>query len=211
MNRSKTQYMISNDCLATYKYKIAYHEAGHAAAIHSSNRQKHLPTVYFQIIFKDVEQWQKDAIAMGEMEYTHSLARINGGRLIQTFPQQWRQMPLDITKGITDQPYQFTDDYRLAFEADILNLLIGPLAEARYVLHRDNEPFHHQLFTAHALTYYGGDADLAVVNDYLQCYTANKLEQDRILSQFLVRAFNFVNENSHWKAISRLAHHILAD
>jgi hypothetical protein len=36
-------------------------------------------------------------------------------------------------------------DYIIAFEADIINLLIGPLAEAKYVYNKDGELFNHQL------------------------------------------------------------------
>jgi hypothetical protein len=39
------------------------------------------------------------------------------------------------------------DAYRTAFEADIINLLVGPLAEAKYVAVRDHECFNKNLIT----------------------------------------------------------------
>jgi hypothetical protein len=67
----------------------------------------------------------------------------------------------------TDNPPDLlSDNYLLAFEADIVNLLIGPLAEAKYTAQIDSEPFSEQLLSVQALKNYGGDADLKVVNEY---------------------------------------------
>ncbi|MGR9086220.1 MAG: hypothetical protein ACU841_04000 [Gammaproteobacteria bacterium] len=47
-----------------------------------------------------------------------------------------------------------------------MNLLAGPLAEAKYVAPRDNELMPPRLIDLNALHFYGGSADLKVVDDY---------------------------------------------
>jgi hypothetical protein len=53
-------------------------------------------------------------------------------------------------------------DYLIASEADIINLLIGPLAEAKHVYNRDGELFNHKLVDLKLLKNYGGSSDLAL-------------------------------------------------
>ncbi len=61
-----------------------------------------------------------------------------------------------------------------------------------------------------ALKYYGGEADIAVVNDYLQSYSADKQVQNESLNRLFIQAYNFVSDQENWKAIARLAQYILA-
>jgi hypothetical protein len=102
-----------------------------------------------------------------------------------------------------------TDDYLSAFEADIVNLLVGPLAEAKFSYQIDDEPFNERLITPQALKNYGGYRDLAVINDYLQSYSVNHQHQHEILNRLFLQAFSFVNDNANWKAVTKLAKHIL--
>jgi hypothetical protein len=209
MKRNNTLSVLNHESLSGYKQKIAYHEAGHATAIHFNNGQQHLPPVFFQIIFEDLEEWPTNNLLTALNSQHDYIAKVKGGRLIQALPiplDNWNRQPSadNHTKG-----FYYTDDYRLALEADIVNLLIGPLAEAKYVALMDDEPFQSQLLSVQSLKYYGGEDDLAIVNDYLQSYSADKQTQERSLNQFLMQAFNFVNDKTNWKAITQLANYIL--
>jgi hypothetical protein len=105
--------------------------------------------------------------------------------------------------------FQFNDGYHRAFEADIVNLLIGSLAEAKFIAVMDDEPFIAELFTVQALNNYGGEADIAVVNDYLQSYFSDPQAREESLMAYLKQAFEFVNNDENWQAITRLANYIL--
>lgn len=203
MKRSNILDALSHNDLASGRQKMAYHEAGHAAAIHFNNNSKNLPLVFFQIQLKKTQENSADNRLTNQRDH---IAKINGGRLIQSVVAN----DFDHQSLYTDNwvsPY--TDNYRLAFEADIVNLLMGSLAEAKYCAQIDDEPFNSQLLTVQALKNYGGEADLVVVNQYLQNYSANKEQQHENLKQFFIQAFNFVNTNANWKLISRLANYIL--
>jgi len=81
-----------------------------------------------------------------------------------------------------DAMVQLVKDYRIAFESDIVNLFIGPLAEAKHIANNDNELFILQLINAKALKYYGGNSGLALLNAYLQCYFADKQKDENWMS-----------------------------
>ncbi|MFI3135195.1 MAG: hypothetical protein QX197_00295 [Methylococcaceae bacterium] len=204
MKRSHTEGMLSHHNLTSYKQRVAYHEAGHAVAIHANNSQKNLPPVFFQIIFKEAGTATNGGL-IEKIDEHDCIARVEGWRLIQSLP-----ITVEGLDGQSYEYFQHTDDYRLAFEADIINYLIGPLAEAKCSAYIDGEPFNQHLLSVHALKNYGGEADLAVVNDYLQGSSANKEEQSERLNQFFSQAYNFVNNNANWKAISKLANYILS-
>jgi hypothetical protein len=206
MKRSNTMTVLSHDI----KKKVVYHEAGHATGIHFSSIQKNLPSVFFEITFKQIEDSSFNSLLSDLFDPHIDIARVKGGRLIESLPLMTFKTSNVQSSTDTDKwVFKYTDEYLIAFEADITNLLIGPLAEAKYTALVDDEPFHQALFTVQALKYYGGDADLAVINDYLQSYSADKQEQHNILNQIFIKAFNFVNDDSNWKAISKLANYIL--
>ena len=100
-------------------------------------------------------------------------------------------------------------DYLVAFEADIINLLAGPLAEAKHVYKRDDELFNHQLVDLKSLKNYGGGSDLALARDYLESFSASKQIQDQKLAELFASACEFVREPANWKAITKLANYIL--
>jgi hypothetical protein len=101
--------------------------------------------------------------------------------------------------------------YQRAFEADIINLLVGPLAEANYVAMRDDEPINPRLVNLNALHHYGGSSDLETINEYLDCLSANRAQREKKLSELFLAAFNFISDRSNWHAIMALADYILAD
>ncbi|WP_394752247.1 hypothetical protein [Crenothrix sp.] len=206
MNRSKTVDAPRYKNLAGYQQRVAHHEAGHATGIYLNNRDYNLPPVFFKIIFKNVNQlWDSN----GLMSQDGSIAKIKGGRLVQSLMPTFKALDSKF-KCADETKLQVIDEYRLAFEADIVNLLIGPLAEAKFSYQTDNELFNEKLITLRSLKNYGGDDDLALVKDYLQSYSTDQEPQYELLDQLFAKAFNFINDNSNWKAIMRLANHILS-
>jgi hypothetical protein len=178
------------DCIELSK-KTAIHEAGHAAAVYFGNKQKQLPPVFFQIIMKNCS-----------CNHDNCMTKIEGGRLIHTLPVSVEQAN---NQSFIEQKHV----YQQAFEADITNLLVGSLAEAHYVAHRDNELISPLLVPLNVLHNYGGASDLEVVNDYLQCFVPNEQQQKEKVNELFLAAFDFINDYSHWYAITALAEHIL--
>jgi hypothetical protein len=48
-----------------------------------------------------------------------------------------------------------------------------------------------------------------LVREYLESFSASKHRQDEKLDELFTAAFNFVNDDANWKAISKLANYIL--
>ncbi len=186
--------------------KTAIHEAGHAAAIYLGNKQKHLPPVYFQIFITELNGAFQSAGCLCQSYDTcnHCITKIEGGRLIHTLPSS-------IEEAVSDFSSSQKQAYQCAFEADIINLLVGPLAEANYVAIRDDEPINPRLVNLHALHYYGGSSDLETINDYLDCLMIDNAQREKKLAELFLAAFNFINDRSNWLAIMALADYILAD
>ena len=179
----------------------AYHLAGHAVAVCLGNRQKLLPDVHFQIL---IEQPMQDKRASGSSadKMAGYTARVEGGRLIH-------HLPLTLTEalqGLTNQQQQ--DEYKRAFEADIINLLVGPLAEAKYVAIRDCKAFNPNLVNIVGLSSCDGKPDSSLIVDYMDCFLFDQKDYDRMKELFM-DAYGFVNNPSNWFAISLLAGHIL--
>jgi hypothetical protein len=175
--------------------RTAIHEAGHAVAIYFGNKQKHLPPVFFQIVINDYSHHSDD----------HFQPEIEGGRLIHTLPV----FPAFIEKFSSNLSAVQQRQYQQAVEADIINLLVGPLAEAHYIAHRDNELINPRLLPVQALHNYGGSFDLELVDQYLKSFIADKQQQDTKLIELFELAFDFVDKNVHWCAITLLADYIL--
>lgn len=192
-----------------HKQCIAFHEAGHAAAIYLNNKARNLPPIFFQIIIRQISGAPDYEGATNQSTLDDSVARVEGGRLIQSLPPY----PMDDrVHKLIDRNEAMTPlvmDYMTAFEADITNLLIGPLSEIKYVHKRDDEPFGHQLVNLKALEYYGGDSDLALVREYMEGFSANTALKDRKLNELFIKACDFVSNASNWKAITNLANYIL--
>jgi hypothetical protein len=177
--------------------KTAIHEAGHAAAIHFRNKQKQLPPVFFRIVINDINDYSYGSDDSG-------ITKIEGGRLIHTLPSSIKEACCN---------FSFTQEYayQQAFEADIINLLVGSLAEANYIAQRDNEVISRSLVPLNALHNYGGSSDLEIVNEYLQCFSVNPIQQEKKITELFSAAFDFISEWSNWSAITALADYILAN
>lgn len=182
--------------------RIAYHMAGHAAGIGIGNYQKQLPDVHFQIIIKlyDSEWHKTDRLIPIQGNYT---ATLEGGRLIQSLPLSLVQSDSD-DSGLNHQK-----EYRKALQADIFNLMAGPLAEAKFVTTRDNEMFTPNLVNFEALKFYGSNSDLNLINEYLECLNLHQPEAGYELNKLYLAAFNFINKKSNWNAISAIANYII--
>jgi hypothetical protein len=191
---------------AEFSRKTAIHESGHAAAIYLGNKQKQLPPVFFQIFIKELNSDLQSNGCLCESydSCNNCITKIEGGRLIHTLPSSFDE-------AISGFSLTQKQAYQLAFEADIINLLVGPLAEANYIAKRDHEPINLRLINLNTLHQYGGSSDLETINEYLDCLNANKVQREKKLSELFLAAFNFISERSNWYAILALADYILAD
>ncbi|MDD2761308.1 MAG: hypothetical protein PHH11_13590, partial [Methylomonas sp.] len=96
-----------------------------------------------------------------------------------------------------------------AYEADIVNLLVGPLSEAKYVALRDGEIFNRQLVNLNAMRHYGGHSDIVRAQQYLEYFLSSKSQREQKLDHLLSEAFEFIDNPKHWKCIASLAQFIL--
>jgi hypothetical protein len=186
------------------KKQTAIHEAGHAAAIYLGNKQKHMPPVFFRIIIKDIMHeglWPCRANP-AVVDAMACFAKVEGGRLIHT-------LPYSLTEATRRLPPSEQQAYQAAFEADIVNFLAGPLAEAKYVSLCDGEVFNPHLVNLDALHFYGGAADVALAREYVDCLPLEAREKEQKLTELFLAAHHFISQRSHWRAITALADFIL--
>jgi hypothetical protein len=208
MKRNNITDIPSHNRLQQHKQCIAFHEAGHAAAIHLNNKARNLPPVFFQILFKELSGTSDYDVLIYQATHDDSIARVEGGRLIQSLPYSIDGLVHKLIDH-NEAMAPLVRDYIIAFEADIINLLIGPLAEAKHVYNRDDELFNHKLVDLKALKNYGGGSDLALAREYLESFAESKQQQDKKLDELFTAACDFVSDYSNWKAITKLAKYIL--
>jgi hypothetical protein len=208
MKRNNIIETLGQNQLIEHKQRVAFHEAGHAAGIHLNNKARQLPPIFFKIMFKDMSRVTESDVMAYKTTHDDCIARVEGGRLIELLPPSFDTLVRESMEH-NDQMAQLINDYMMAFEADIINLLIGPLAEAKHVAETDDELFNHQLVNLKALKNYGGSSDLALANEYLQSYSVDKQQRDAKLDELFSAAFNFVNNDTNWAAITKLAGYIL--
>jgi hypothetical protein len=183
--------------------RSAIHQAGHAVAIYFNNRQKQLPPFFFQIYCQEQP---------GYFELPQSLCRVNDKGIAELDDDRLTQnLPLSLQEATKPVCAEKIRTYEYAFEADIISLLSGPLAEAKYVAMRDGELINPRLVNLNALHYYGGTYDLETVNDYLACSIVGKVAREKKIAELYVDAFGFINDGSNWLAITVLAYYILTD
>lgn len=109
-------------------------------------------------MLKDLSGMSEENIRVYQVD---CIARVKGGRSIKSLPDTLAHKIADNNK--TESLMQ---DQLVAFDVDIINLLIGPLAEAKYIAHIDDELFNHKLVDLEALKNYGGSSDLELDPDY---------------------------------------------
>lgn len=172
-------------------WRTAFHEAGHAAAIHIGNQQKQLPPVFFEIQVKKPKSAED-----------HFFAKVIDGNLIQS-------LPIAVVESFSMLSGNEEHSCQRAYEADVINLLVGPLAEAKYVAIRDGEVFNFRLINLNSLQNYGGLTDLERIHTYLDCFIASKALREKKIRELLTQAFEFIDNHRNWHCILNLAHHIL--
>ncbi|MFZ2171479.1 MAG: hypothetical protein WAW61_17795 [Methylococcaceae bacterium] len=208
MKRNSITDIPTQDRLMHHKECIAYHEAGHAAAIYLNNKTRNLPPVYFQIVFEELNGDKDNNVIIYEAAHDDNIARVEGGRLIQSLPCSIESLTHKLIDN-NEAMMPLVRDYLTAFETDIINLLVGPLAEAKHVYNRDDELFNHKLVNLGALKNYGGGSDLALVREYLESFSESRQLQDEKLNELFIDAFAFINDCANWKSIMKLANYIL--
>lgn len=199
MNRDKlisgTIFLKQSDFID----QVAFHEAGHAAAIYLRNKQKHLPQIYFQISLTGFNQQKRQTDAVRQETQGVFQAILEGGLL--------QLQSLDMPDNSSCQSQECLN-CRTAYEADIINLLAGPLAEAMHVALRDGEQINHHLVNIDALKNYGGLSDMEKVEDYLNAYSSDPEKKSAKLKNLYAASFEFIAQPTHWRAITSLAKHI---
>jgi len=193
MKRNKSLAVIRQSNIDVNKRRIAYHEAGHAVAILINNELKQLPPLFFQINIYD----------LAHTSTTDFSAEVEGGRLINHVPESFDFFIEKTSNNHTN------GSFLTAFIADIVNLLIGPLVEAKYMAINEGKIFNKNLISGDALHNYGGTSDLALINDYLVCFSKDKNKQGELLTEFIDQDFDFIDYSRSWGEISILAEYII--
>ena len=191
MQRTRHNVQCSPATLSELNKHIAFHEAGHVTAIYIRNHQQQLPPVFFQIIMNN----------SGQKEHPF-FARVEGGRVIESLPIAG----IEHNHFTTELEKQ---DLKQAYEADVINLLAGPLAEAKFVALRDDEIFNPHLVNIAALKNYGGHSDVDKVNRYLEYFISNVYERELKIKSLFEQAFQFIDEFENWKCIKHFADYLL--
>ncbi len=207
MKRNKTLEALNQDELIGKKQRLAFHEAGHAAGVHLNNKSRNLPPVFFKIIVKETGNVSETDVMTYQAAYDDCIARVEGGRLIKLLPPAIDKLAQELMAHQGAMAL-WLSSYMAAFDADIVNLLIGPLAEAKYVAEADDELFNDKLINLNALSNYGGHSDIILVNEYLQSFSADKQKKDEKLAELFDTAFDFINKEENWAAITELADYI---
>ncbi len=179
--------------------QVAFHEAGHAAAIYLHNQQKQLPQIYFHISLSGFNQQKRQTDAVRHENQGVFQAILEGGLL---------QLQSLVTPDNQDCQSLECLACHTAYEADVVNLLAGPLAEARHVALRDGEQINPHLVNFEALKNYGGLSDMEKIEDYLNAYSGDPEKRMEKLKSLYVASFEFIAQPAHWQAITRLAHFI---
>jgi hypothetical protein len=212
MKRNKIIETFSLDKIIEHKQLTAFHEAGHAAGIHLNNKARCLPPISFKIVFKEMSSVTETDIQTYQRHHDDCHARVEGGRLVEALPPLIISGPVGKLlghPGYGGSIVRWEKDQRKKLEADIVNLLIGPLAEAKYIADTDDELFNHKLVNLEALKNYGGNSDISLANEYLRYLSPDKQRRKEILEELFMEAFGFINSDQNWTAITSLAHYIL--
>ncbi len=172
--------------------QTAFHEAGHAASIYIGNKEKQLPPVFFQI------QITPPSKKNGQV-YS---AKVIDGHLIQ-------DLPVAGIESLESLSIEDRQDYQTAYEADVINLLVGPLAEAKYVLKRDDEPFSLDLLNTHGLNFYGGSSDTRKAYAYIEFFISSEKHREVKMHELFIQAFQFVENQNNWACVENLAQYLL--
>lgn len=179
--------------------RIAFHTAGQAAAIYLRNKRMNLPSVPFRVLI-NIPQSQQQAFKLTPIKRYQ--IRIEGGQLVKSFAVSLTE----VTDELVRQQQQY---YQQLSDADIINIMAGPIAEAKYVAERDNEIITPRLVSFNALGFYNGMDEITTVSNYLQNRRLNAEEQHKTMINLYLTSFIFVGDAPVWRAINELANHFL--
>lgn len=177
----------------------AYYIAGKASSILLGNKQRNLPAVYFEITAarqRDFHPSEIRPLSIGLLP-----VHLEGGRLIQNLTVPFAEL----TRGFNEEQ---THQFRSAVEADIVNLMAGAAAEARYRIQHFGETMSGKSLPLTTLHVYADNVDLDQIGDYMDCLSLSKTEHERILTELFAIACEFVESESNWMAITALARFI---
>ncbi len=181
--------------------RTVFHEAGHAVALCLGNQKKSLPPVFFQINFGCFEK--KPAPVTMARSGQPNLATVTGGHLLDN-------LPVTILECSGYYSCQEKNSYQIACEADVFNLLVGPVSEAKYVAENDGEVFCPDLFPLEILaSNYGGTVDLEYCHHFLEGLIVDPNIRMRKLKSIYREACAFVDDPDHWYVIRHLAFKLL--
>lgn len=181
-------------------WRNAFHQAGRAVAVHLGNRKKHLPEVYFQITLSPIAEGIQHPNKAQE-NLAHYTAQLEGGRLIQDMPMPFDQVARDLPPH--DQAL-----FRIALEADLINLLAGPLAEAKYVAMCNEEEFNTGRVCLDDLKNFGGSTVMKLVEHYAKWLVKDPSGRNQKLAELFLAAYSFIDQPSNWNAITQVASYI---
>lgn len=182
----------TQDKLVGQKQLEAYHVAGYAAGIYLNNKSKFLPSVFFNIVLNEVSCLIDSDVPIYQTTRDDYISRVEGGLIVE--------LPVSSKEELND--IMAVDDYKISFEADIINLLIGPLAEAKHISDSDD------IFANPNEASPNEENSAAIVNSYLKCFFDEK-QKNKKLDELFLEAFSFVNNDANWFAITSLANYII--
>ena len=184
-----------------------YHQAGYAAAIYIGNKQKNLPAVHFNMTIKPSKNEKRSTGRFARIQNKH-IFKIGDGRLLPNL--SCSSFEVSVQRLSTAQRQQCI----CAIEADVINILAGALAEAKYIALRDGEIFNANLLYLDlgALKFYGGSTDMEIIDEYMEClYQDDHNKRQKKMAELFLAAYSFVNDYENWFAISKLAETILSN
>ena len=127
---------------------------------------------------------------------------IEGGRIINNLPLSFPEE----TKYYS--PAQ-KEEFRHLLETDVINLLAGPLSEAKFAALHDDEIFNANLVNIGSLRFYTGHASLALVKQYMDCFKLGVEDYEKKLKELFLSAYHFISDDLNWRAICSVAEYIL--
>lgn len=170
----------------SYRKLTAFHIAGHVAAMYLHNQHKSFPPIFFHTANDSLK----------ENGHSASYRKIHNAFIFS--------IECGLVSIIADAKKQST----VKLEQDVLMLLAGPLAEARYVHSHDNEPLTRHLVNPDAVHYYGGSSDLVLAHECLERLPLAESARKKKLTDLFSQTFDFVSDADHWRLISRMARYI---
>ena len=212
MKRHKSFDLSKKNSLDAHKKKIAYYESGRAVAMLINNQLKNLPPVFFEITFNNNTQNTPSDTQLDLASDVDYSAKVKGGRLVKNLPESIAMFTSELDLFLEysmEQKEKIIEGLVMAMECDLVNILVGSLAEAKYTVLCDDEIFNKNIVNINALHNYVGLSDRVLIEEYLTCFSNSKRLQNHILERLFMQAYDFIDNASNWKKIMKLVDHIL--